>query len=175
MSNSPDGGQDKFNLCPRDLSEDKLTRGTLLPCEMIKPKPDRISRLARSTNLSKILEGYPPERFPFGIEVLTVTSGCPRTWCARPSFGLDVSHRRFCANFLNLLKLQPSVNLEFTSKFEPLKTVQILQQEEQKTETRRALTQLVRGAKYQRATGNMPAPLGRTGDCLLGLAMACSL
>jgi hypothetical protein len=32
---------------------------------MIKPKPDRISRLARSTNLSKILKSGPPERCPW--------------------------------------------------------------------------------------------------------------
>ena len=35
-----------------------------LPCETDQAKPDRISRLARSTNLSKILEGDPPRRNP---------------------------------------------------------------------------------------------------------------
>lgn len=33
-------------------------------CEIDQAKLDRFSRLARSTNLSKILEGYPPERNP---------------------------------------------------------------------------------------------------------------
>jgi len=33
-----------------------------LPCENDQAKPDRISRLARSTNLSKILAADPPER-----------------------------------------------------------------------------------------------------------------
>ena len=37
-----------------------------LPCENDQAKPDRISRLARSTNLSKILAGFPPERDPLG-------------------------------------------------------------------------------------------------------------
>jgi hypothetical protein len=36
-----------------------------LPCETDQAKPDRISRLARSTKLSKILEGDPPERDPW--------------------------------------------------------------------------------------------------------------
>ena len=36
-----------------------------LPCETDQAKPDRISRLARSTNLSKILEGDSPERDPW--------------------------------------------------------------------------------------------------------------
>jgi hypothetical protein len=36
-----------------------------LPCEIDQAKPDRISRLARSTKLSKILEGCPPERNPW--------------------------------------------------------------------------------------------------------------
>jgi hypothetical protein len=34
----------------------------LLPCENDQAKLDHISRLACSTNLSKILEGCPPER-----------------------------------------------------------------------------------------------------------------
>lgn len=37
----------------------------LLPCENDQAKPDRISRLARSTNLSKILKSGPPERCPW--------------------------------------------------------------------------------------------------------------
>ena len=38
--------------------------GGALPCENDRAKPDRISRLARSTNLSKILESASPERCP---------------------------------------------------------------------------------------------------------------
>ena len=37
-----------------------------LPCENDQAKLDHISRLACSTNLSKILEDVPPERDPFG-------------------------------------------------------------------------------------------------------------
>jgi hypothetical protein len=56
MSNLPDGGQDKFDgICARKHRYSYLVR-------MIKPKPDPISRLARSTNLSKILKVDPPER-----------------------------------------------------------------------------------------------------------------
>jgi hypothetical protein len=42
-----------------------------LTCENDRAKLDHISRLACSTNLSKILEGGPPKRYPFGIEVWT--------------------------------------------------------------------------------------------------------
>jgi hypothetical protein len=44
-----------------------LSKGVqaLLPCENDQAKPDHISRLARSTNLSKILESLPPERGPW--------------------------------------------------------------------------------------------------------------
>jgi hypothetical protein len=42
-----------------------------LTCENDRAKPDHISRLACSTNLSKILEGGPPKRYPFWIEVRT--------------------------------------------------------------------------------------------------------
>ena len=41
-----------------------LSLGTL-PCEIDQAKLDLFSRLARSTNLSKILEGGPPERNPW--------------------------------------------------------------------------------------------------------------
>ena len=72
-----------------------------LPCETDQAKPDRISRLARSTNLSKILEGDSPERDPW-IEVRT---------CARLSSNLMRNAdfvclycrlRRFGANFSKL-------------------------------------------------------------------------
>ena len=44
-----------------------LSKGVgTLPCENDQAKPDRFSRLARSTYLSKILEGFPPERGPLG-------------------------------------------------------------------------------------------------------------
>ena len=58
---------------PRGWSEDWQSQ-ILLPCETDQAKPDRISRLARSTNLSKILEGDPPERDPW-IEARTQRSG----------------------------------------------------------------------------------------------------
>jgi hypothetical protein len=48
----------------RPVRRQEITQGTL-PCETDQAKPDRISRLARSTKLSKILEGSPPERDPW--------------------------------------------------------------------------------------------------------------
>ena len=54
----------------------------LLPCENDQAKLDLFSRLACSTNLSKILKSFPPKRAPW-IEAQAVTPGCPRTCCAR--------------------------------------------------------------------------------------------
>ena len=56
-----------------------------LTCENDRAKLDHISRLACSTNLSKILEGGPPKRYPYGSRS-GLSSGCPRTWCASPHF-----------------------------------------------------------------------------------------
>jgi hypothetical protein len=75
---------------------------------MIKPKPDRISRLARSTNLSKILKSGPPERCPWdrGPEFyLKVSSNLMRSanFCTR-LFLSGCIHRRFCANFSKISK-----------------------------------------------------------------------
>ena len=54
----------------------------LLPCENDQAKLDLFSRLACSTNLSKILKSFTPKRAPW-IEAQAVTPGCPRTCCAR--------------------------------------------------------------------------------------------
>jgi hypothetical protein len=83
LSCHPDGG--RFGSTTPAQS---LQRAYYLPCEKIKPKPDRFSRLARSTLLSKILESGPPERCPFWIEARAVTPRCPRTYCALPDFRL---------------------------------------------------------------------------------------
>jgi len=56
----------------------------LLPCENDQAKLDHISRLACSTNLSKIRVSYPPERSPFGSRP-GLSPGCPRTCCALAS------------------------------------------------------------------------------------------
>ena len=61
-----------------------------LPCENDQAKPDPISRLARSTNFSKILKQDPPERFALD-RALTVRLRCPRTCCALFRFGLSPS------------------------------------------------------------------------------------
>jgi hypothetical protein len=74
---------------------------------MIKPKPDRISRLARSTNLSKILKSGPPERCPWdrGPGVAGMSSNLVRL-ANFPNrlFLSGCIHRRFCANFPKISK-----------------------------------------------------------------------
>jgi hypothetical protein len=79
-----------------------------LPCENDQAKPDHISRLARSTNLSKILKSGPPERCPWdrGPEFyLKVSSNLVRSanLCTR-LFLSGCIHRRFCANFSKISK-----------------------------------------------------------------------
>jgi hypothetical protein len=56
MSTHPDGGQ--FESTASAL----ITAPDALPCEIDQTKLDPISRLACSTNLSKILKEYPPKR-----------------------------------------------------------------------------------------------------------------
>ena len=70
----------------RRSEKDRLVRASLrrtsyLPCENDQAKPDRLSRLARSTLLSKILMTDRLSGVAW-IEARTVTSGCPRTYCA---------------------------------------------------------------------------------------------
>jgi hypothetical protein len=120
MSNSPDGGQDKFD-CARAAHPKTSRRMTLLPCEIDQAKPDRISRLARSTKLSKIREGDPPER-----ALLDRGPDC----YARVSSKLDAltafshshiqlveSQRRFGANFSRLSKIRLSVKPKIQFSF----------------------------------------------------------
>jgi hypothetical protein len=79
---------------------------------MIKPKPDHISRLACSTNLSKILEDVPPERDPFGSRPGLLRQGVLEL-VALADFASYRSSQRFCANLLNLSKFAPCVNAFF--------------------------------------------------------------
>ncbi len=106
---------------------------------LIKPKRDRISRLARSTKLSKILAGHPPGRNPWDrVSGLApgVSSNLMRFAEIRfskefdpvetslqllhvslaPDFGAKCGHlrgiRRFCANLLKVLKHPRRVKLE---------------------------------------------------------------
>ena len=75
-ADSPDGG-----LSEPTVSQDRTevrSRDTL-PCETDQAKPDRISRLARSTKLSKILEGDPPGRDPWDRDSGFENPECPRT------------------------------------------------------------------------------------------------
>jgi hypothetical protein len=69
---------DCFDWRLRICSEEQGARRRSYLVRMIKPKPDPFSRLACSTNLSKILTACPPERGRW-IEAQAVKPGCPRT------------------------------------------------------------------------------------------------
>ena len=86
---SPDDGGHRGLTAPQHLGTNSRARGDL-PCENDQAKPDPISRLARSTNFSKILKQDPPERFALD-RALTVRLRCPRTCCALFRFGLSPS------------------------------------------------------------------------------------
>jgi len=82
----------------------------LLPCENDQAKPDHISRLARSTNLSKIRVGCPPERDPLGSRPGLLRQGVLELVAPADS-AFYRTHCRFCANLLNLLIFGPHVKL----------------------------------------------------------------
>jgi len=90
-----DGGQAGLAVSAHKIAD-------TLPCENDQAKPDRISRLARSTILSKILESTPPERRPFGSRPKQHRLGCPRTCCARRFLRLTALTGAFCANLLKV-------------------------------------------------------------------------
>ena len=102
MSPHSDGGQNRFD-CARASTREG--RGTL-PCENDQAKPDLFSRLACSTKLSKILESGPPERRPFGSRPGLLRQGVLELVALRQNLASYRSHRRFCANFLNLSKFR---------------------------------------------------------------------
>ena len=78
-----------------------------LTCENDRAKLDHISRLACSTNLSKILEGGPPKRYPYGSRS-GLSSGCPRTWCASPISPLLKQTRAFLREPFEVIKVRVS-------------------------------------------------------------------
>ena len=110
MSCHPDGGRRWFDCargqCPKTCAQ------ALLPCENDQAKPDRFSRLARSTNLSKIRVSYPPERSPFGSRPRVLRRGVLELVANAGECSVYSSHRRFCANLLNLLIFGPHVKLK---------------------------------------------------------------
>ena len=83
-----------------------------LPCENDQAKLNHISRLACSTNLSKILEDDPPERNPFGSRPRLLHLGVLEL-VALTGLASYRSFRRFLANFLRLSNLHLSVKLVF--------------------------------------------------------------
>src|SRR5579872_1388407 len=112
MPHPTDGGR-WDRPCHRPESRDTL------PCENDQAKPDRFSRLARSTLLSKILESGPPKRCPWDrglflrigvlelnalLACLTIASGIlhrnrgPKT-CGISRDAVDKVRQHFCANF----------------------------------------------------------------------------
>ena len=96
-----DGGQ--HGLAVPQASQ---LQGTL-PCENDQAKPDRFSRLARSTNLSKIHYGDSPERGRGSSDRICIRASS-NLFCAgnRRRYYLL---RRFCANLLNISNFAVSV------------------------------------------------------------------
>ena len=78
-----------------------------LPCETDQAKPDRISRLARSTNLSKILEGDSPERDPLDRGP-DRGPDCPRTGCATLLFSVEQQVTAFWRELFKVIKATSS-------------------------------------------------------------------
>ena len=72
----------------------------LLPCENDQAKLDPFSRLACSTNLSKILSSYRLSGLVGSRPRLA--SGCPRTCLRTEICALPCTHRHFCANLFSL-------------------------------------------------------------------------
>ena len=114
-----------------DRPHPRLESPDALPCENDQAKPDRLSRLARSTLLSKILTTLRLSGAVW-IEARAVTPGCPRTYCACWVL-LDYVRQHFCANFLKVsnFTLHVKVNQTLLSRFPP---------------------QPIHGAQYQRTT-----------------------
>jgi hypothetical protein len=101
----------------RRSEKDRLVRASLrktcyLPCENDQAKPDRLSRLARSTLLSKILMADRLSGAAW-IEARTVTSGLSSNLLRDANFTLYSGHGHFCANLLNLSKFRCYVKLRF--------------------------------------------------------------
>jgi hypothetical protein len=93
----------------------------LLPCENDQAKLDPFSRLACSTNLSKILTAYPPERAVW-IEAMGLTPRCPRTCCACQICVLRHSSA-FLREPFKLIELSSSCQAQSFPRSRPLKLV----------------------------------------------------
>jgi hypothetical protein len=142
------------------LHESLRRRGctqALLPCENDQAKPDHISRLACSTNLSKILaadrlSGAVLDRGP-GLRRGVLELVCACQICS------ESSYRRFLREPFEVIELSSSSQ-----------SVLDRPKEENCPQKFRAAQNIKeRPAKYP------PEPIGLAGDELLGPAMACSL
>jgi hypothetical protein len=107
LSCHPDGGRSGSTTPAQSL-----LRAYYLPCENDQAKPDRLSRLARSTLLSKILMADRLSGAAW-IEARTVTSGLSSNLLRDANFTLYSGHGHFCANLLNLSKFRCHVKLRF--------------------------------------------------------------
>ena len=140
-----------------------------LPCENDQAKPDRFSRLACSTKLSKILEGCPPERCPLdrGPDCdARVSSNLLRL----PTCPLNSSHRHFCANLSKLIEVPSPCQAESSShrgRSNSLAVPRCDPTADAKIRQKIALRKISNSDQLE--------PLGLAGDFLPGHAMACSL
>jgi hypothetical protein len=82
-----------------------------LPCENDQAKPDRSSRLARSTLLSKILEDGPPKRRPFGSRPQTLTPEVSPNSFAHGTFSSSMQSVSVLRDFLRISSHLLLVNL----------------------------------------------------------------
>ena len=109
MSRPSDGGQ-RVPTAYAHLFRRRGCTQMRLPCENDQAKLDHISRLACSTNLSKILVGCPPERGPLGSRPRLLRQGVPEL-VALTDLAFNRIDRRFCANLLNLSNFPLPVKL----------------------------------------------------------------
>jgi hypothetical protein len=101
------------STAPAHLFRRRGCTQALLPCENDQAKPDPFSRLACSTNLSKILEGSPPERALLDRGP-SCYAGVSSNLLRSPISAFYSIFRRFCANLLMLSNFQPCVKLNLT-------------------------------------------------------------
>ena len=123
MPHPSDGGRKR---CGRTQDPDCSERRMPYLVRMIGPNPIDISRLARSTNLSKIRESPPPERRPFGSRPRPEGLSVPELDAHCRISAPHSSHRHFGANLLKLsnFQLQVKVNRRLPNRFPQLGVAQ---------------------------------------------------
>jgi hypothetical protein len=150
MSSLFDGGRIGSTACASSLEGRRH-----LTCENDRAKPDHISRLACSTNLSKILEGGPPKRYPLD-----------RGPDSRPAVLELDAHR----------PISPLAQRASAFLREPFKVIKVPVAGQRKNPPEPLwITRLALRKNQKSGQQKSLEPLGLAGDQLPGHAMACSL